>query len=77
MRLLVLLSLALSLTTLAGRCGTTSADGECQEYKPLAMCSEEFEYVCETTDDGCEQCSCVPMRHIRDAPGHGPRGPLR
>lgn len=52
---------------------TRNAAGECKEYKPLAACSLEFKYVCETTEDGCEQCGCVPRGGRGD--GIGPARP--
>jgi|GEM_PF-3225854 len=58
----------LFITLGAPTCASSSSAEKrtCEDYKPLAACSVDFEYVCQTTDDGCEQCSCVP-RHG----GHG------
>ena len=66
--------LALTLGLSAASCASTR-DGtkKCEDYKPLATCSLEFEYVCETTEDGCEQCSCVPRGGGRN--GVGPERP--
>lgn len=62
--------LALALLVLGSwGCGTTQA-GQCKDYTPIDMCSEGYRYECETTDEGCEQCGCVPT-----APDHGPVRP--
>jgi len=50
----------------AAGCSGAAQRGECKEYKPLGACSLDFEYVCETTEDGCEQCSCVPRRGLEE-----------
>ncbi len=47
---------------LAACLGPRTADGECRDYKPMDYCDDSAEYVCQTTEDGCEQCSCVPSR---------------
>lgn len=57
----------------APTCATTDgAEKKCEDYKPLAACSLEFEYVCQTTPEGCEECSCVPAE---DRNGVGPERP--
>jgi len=64
-----LLTLVLGATACAG----AHAKGECQDYKPLGACSLEFDYVCQTTEDGCEQCACVLKR---GPGGAGPDSPF-
>ena len=49
-----------------GGCAGAAPRGPCKDYRPLGACSLDFEYVCETTEDGCEQCSCVPRRGVED-----------
>lgn len=61
---------ALGLGGLGSGCGSSRAAGTCPDKPIVEMCSMDFEYVCETREDGCEQCSCVPA-HSDD---HG--GPL-
>ncbi|PKN55573.1 MAG: hypothetical protein CVU56_20740 [Deltaproteobacteria bacterium HGW-Deltaproteobacteria-14] len=71
-QLITVLSLTVSLA--AASCASTrDAAGKCEDYKPLAACSLDFQYVCETNEDGCEQCSCVPKGESRN--GVGPERP--
>jgi hypothetical protein len=45
----------------------------CKSYEPvIPVCSPGFEYVCETTRDGCYICGCVP---IVDEEGRSPMQP--
>ncbi|MCA9515417.1 MAG: hypothetical protein KC635_10770 [Myxococcales bacterium] len=75
-RVALALILALALPLSAPACATSSAgerEGKCTDYRPMPACSMEFQSVCHTTEDGCEECSCVPRRENRD--GIGPQGP--
>jgi hypothetical protein len=46
-------------------CGTQRADGTCKDYQPISCWNDEYVRVCETTDDGCEQCTCVTEEEAR------------
>lgn len=75
-----LIAAALTFAFLGGpTCASSaSADKEkCEDYKPLAACSVEFEYVCQTTEDGCEQCGCVPRRGDHGIGPDRPYDPMR
>jgi hypothetical protein len=39
--------------------GDMHAHGHCRSYRPIGTCSTGFHEVCQTTGDGCRQCSCV------------------
>jgi len=51
-----------SLLGLGLGCGSSRAAGTCPAKPIVEMCSTDFEYVCESREDGCEQCSCVATR---------------
>ncbi|TNF30921.1 MAG: hypothetical protein EP329_13100 [Deltaproteobacteria bacterium] len=75
MKIRHLIAAALAFGFLGAPTCASSASAEkkpCEDYKPLATCSLDFEYVCQTTEDGCEQCTCVPRQRDR---GAGPDGP--
>lgn len=55
----VLLGIAALL--LLGGCGNKTHSGACKDYRPLDYCDDGYVYECETTDDGCRQCGCVPV----------------
>ena len=61
------LALALFIA-LVSACGSAPRGGECEDYKPIDTCQAGWRMECETTEDGCEQCTCVPL-HPDD---HGP-----
>ena len=43
--------------------GPRTMDGECRDYQPLEdYCDDSAEYVCQITEDGCKQCSCISSR---------------
>lgn len=54
-----LLALGVATAGLAG-CGNRTHSGACKDYQPLDNCDDGYVYECETTDDGCRQCGCVP-----------------
>lgn len=64
MRTLTLI-IALSLAA----CGAQNKDGTCKDYTPSMSCPTGHDYVCETSKDGCRQCTCVPNQNIPEAPG--------
>ena len=70
------LFIGVAAACIASGCATTNADGSCRDYEPLDFCGTDSDYVCDTTDDGCRQCTCKPRRlHRDDEPMHGPTGP--
>jgi hypothetical protein len=55
--------LALAAALLLGGCYSTItlADGTvCRKYEPQCGFLMEDRLVCETDEDGCETCTCVP-----------------
>ena len=65
-----LASLVLAVALLVGACASSPAvaDG-CTDYHPLDFCSPGFRFVCDTADDGCERCGCLPERTETEPPG--------
>lgn len=55
---------------LLAACGAQNKDGTCKDYKPAMSCPAGFDYVCQTTDGGCQQCSCVQKEGFPEAPGY-------
>jgi len=53
-------------------CASTQRNGVCPPRAIVEMCSPGFELACETTEDGCEQCSCTPIADEQGRPYHGP-----
>ncbi len=52
--------------SLVASCGVSTSSGQCKDYTPVALCSDGYHEECERTDDGCEQCSCVPSKRGND-----------
>lgn len=61
MRTLSLSIVCAAIGLASAACGSTRGAGQCPDKPFLDMCTEGFQFECETTGDGCEQCSCVPM----------------
>jgi len=49
-------------------CGATRGQGVCPDKSLVELCSPGFRSECETTDKGCEQCSCVPISDDQGRP---------
>lgn len=64
--------LSLPFAVFATACGSSRGSGTCPDKPVVEMCSPEFRYECETTRDGCEQCSCVPISDDQGRPFHTP-----
>ncbi len=67
---LSIISVTFGLSSAA--CGSTRVAGQCPDKPILDMCSTGFYFECETTGDGCEQCSCVPISDDQGRPSHDP-----
>lgn len=64
--------LLFALATLGSACGSSRGSGTCPDKPVVEMCSPGFRSECETTRDGCEQCSCVPISDDQGRPFHAP-----
>lgn len=52
---------AVSLGLFVACAGPYGSDGTCNDYEPIeGYCDDNAEYVCQTTEEGCRQCSCIP-----------------
>lgn len=66
---LVVVSMVLAI----GGCATgPENDQGCSDYEPLDFCDDDSEYVCQTTEGGCRQCTCLPEEEAARFKGYGP-----
>ena len=65
--------LLLSFVAATSACASSSEVRCKPSDNALAVCQIGSHEECETKDDGCERCTCVPDRP--DDGGHGPMPP--
>ena len=55
---------------LLAACGVTTKEGTCKDYVPAASCPADHSYECQTTKQGCKQCTCVRNKNHPEVPGY-------
>lgn len=69
----VLAALLVPLALALGACASSSGWRCKPDDSKIAICQTGSHEECETRDDGCERCTCVPDR--AEELEHGPLGP--